>query len=263
MGLPPRATATSRRSRRGPRAGSPPSSSPRCRSRAATTRPSSSRAFAGDDRYIVDYLVEEVLRRQPATTRDFLLETSILARFSGSLADAVTGRRRAAPRPSRRSSAANLFVVALDDQRRWYRYHHLFGAVLAAHLAAERPDDVPILHRRASDWFEAERRSGRGDRARLAGGRSGANGRAVELAHPEMRQYRREPTLRRWVGAPCRERSSTRRPVLARRLAGAILSANEVDAASRALLSRLERGLASPASRRSSPTRPSSAACRR
>ncbi|MEA2545264.1 MAG: hypothetical protein QOI09_537, partial [Chloroflexota bacterium] len=110
-------------------------------------------AFAGDDRHILDYLVEEVLRRQPARIRDFLLKTSILSRFTGSLADAVTAGDGGAA-TIEALDRGNLFVVALDSQRRWYRYHHLFGGVLQAHLTAEMPSDVPILHRRASDWFE-------------------------------------------------------------------------------------------------------------
>ncbi len=110
-------------------------------------------AFAGDNRYIVDYLVEEVLQQQPAPVRNFLLQTSILERLSGPLCDAVTeqadgkGILEALER-------GNLFVVPLDDQRLWYRYHHLFADVLRAHLPAEQPDRVPMLHQRASAWYE-------------------------------------------------------------------------------------------------------------
>lgn len=110
-------------------------------------------AFSGDDRYIVDYLVEEVLQRQPAQMRRFLLQTSVLERLSGSLCDAVAEQDE-----SRELLEAlergNLFVVALDDKRQWYRYHHLFADVLQAHLLAEQPDRVPILHLRASIWYE-------------------------------------------------------------------------------------------------------------
>jgi LuxR family maltose regulon positive regulatory protein len=183
-------------------------------------------AFAGDDRHIVDYLVEEVLRRQPVRIRDFLLKTSILSRFTGSLADAATAGEGGAG-TIETLDRANLFVVALDNQRRWYRYHHLFGAVLQAHLVAEMPDDVPILHRRASDWFESQ-----GDRpaavehAILAGDPE-RTAELVELALVEMRQYRREATLRRWLDAVPRE-VVARRPVLAVGYAGSILSANDV-----------------------------------
>jgi len=111
------------------------------------------RAFAGDNRYIVDYLVEEVLLRQLERVRNFLMQTSILDRLSGPLCDSVTGQE-----DSRGMLEAlergNLFVVPLDNQRQWYRYHHLFSDVLHAHLQKVQPDQVPTLHRRASEWYE-------------------------------------------------------------------------------------------------------------
>src|SRR5690606_25817466 len=110
-------------------------------------------AFTGDDRYIVDYLVEEVLARQPDDVRRFLLQTSILDRLSGALCDAVTvgaGGRQTLERLER----SNLFVVPLDDKRQWYRYHHLFADVLRAHLLQEQRELVPLLHGRAARWFE-------------------------------------------------------------------------------------------------------------
>ncbi len=94
-------------------------------------------AFAGDDRYVVDYLVEEVLRRQPEEVRDFLLQTSILDRLCGPLCDAVTGQQRGAAR-CWRWSGANVFVIPLDDRRLWYRYHHLFADVLRARTCSTR-----------------------------------------------------------------------------------------------------------------------------
>src|SRR5581483_12001038 len=109
--------------------------------------------FAGDDRYIVDYLVEEVLQRQPAAVRRFLLHTSILERLSAPLCEAVTGNDGGQAMLAA-LDRGNLFVVALDDRRRWYRYHHLFADVLRAHLQDEQPDQLPELHRRASAWYE-------------------------------------------------------------------------------------------------------------
>src|SRR5215211_4399452 len=125
--------------------------------------------FAGEDRYIVDYLVEEVLQRQPDDVRSFLLQTSVLGRLNGSLCDVVTGRDggRAMLEALDRG---NLFLVPLDDRRRWYRYHHLFADVLQAHLLDEQPDVAPSLHRRASVWHaENGDRSEAVDHA-LAGG---------------------------------------------------------------------------------------------
>jgi LuxR family transcriptional regulator, maltose regulon positive regulatory protein len=111
------------------------------------------RAFAGDNRYIVDYLIEEVLQRQPEHVRSFLLQTSILDRLGGPLCDAVTGRADGGVMLEA-LERSNLFVVPLDDKRRWYRYHHLFADVLKARSMEEQPDLVPTLHRRASEWYE-------------------------------------------------------------------------------------------------------------
>lgn len=111
------------------------------------------KAFAGDNRYIVDYLVEEVLQHQPEQVRSFLLLTSILDRLSGPLCDAVTGQANS-KKILEALERGNLFVVPLDDQRQWYRYHHLFADVLQAYSLEEQPDQIPIWHRRASEWCE-------------------------------------------------------------------------------------------------------------
>jgi LuxR family transcriptional regulator, maltose regulon positive regulatory protein len=110
-------------------------------------------AFAGDHRYIVDYLVEEVLKRQPEAVRSFLLQTSILDRLNGPLCEAVTGLPGGKARLDT-LQRGNFFLIPLDDKRYWYRYHHLFADVLRMHLQAEQPDQVPALHRRASEWYE-------------------------------------------------------------------------------------------------------------
>ncbi len=111
------------------------------------------RSFSGDHRYVADYLVEEVLDRQPDHTRRFLLATSILERLSASLCDAVA-RESGSQALLDSLEKRNLFVVALDDRRGWYRYHHLFAEVLRAHALREDPDRVRELHRRASAWYE-------------------------------------------------------------------------------------------------------------
>src|SRR3712207_6469548 len=154
--------------------------------------------FAGDDRYIVDYLVEEVLQRQPERVRAFLMQTSILSRLSGALCDAVTGRddgREVLEAVER----GNLFVVPLDDRRQWYRYHHLFANVLRVHLVEERLDEVPELHRRASAWLADNGDvSGAVDHA-LEGGDLGRAAELMERAVPSMRRERREAELARWL----------------------------------------------------------------
>jgi LuxR family transcriptional regulator, maltose regulon positive regulatory protein len=113
------------------------------------------RAFSGSHRDVLDYLAEEVLERQPESMRKFLLETSILDYLSGSLCDALTGRSDGQERLER-LERDNLFVVALDDERRWYRYHHLFADFLKARLEREDLEYIPELHRRAGSWYERE-----------------------------------------------------------------------------------------------------------
>jgi LuxR family transcriptional regulator, maltose regulon positive regulatory protein len=111
------------------------------------------RAFTGSHRFVLDYLVEEVLRHQPEAIRRFLLQTSILGQLCAPLCDAVTGQSdgREMLEALERS---NLFLIPLDDQRQWYRYHHLFAEVLQSHLREVQPDPGQVLHRRASAWFE-------------------------------------------------------------------------------------------------------------
>ena len=107
--------------------------------------------FSGSHRYVLDYLTEEVLDRQPDDVHRFLIETSLLARLSGDLCDAVTGRTdsQAMLEEIERS---NLFVIALDDVRVWWRYHHLFADLLRARLQVSDPDRVVAIHRAAAAW---------------------------------------------------------------------------------------------------------------
>src|SRR5215208_2639372 len=109
--------------------------------------------FSGSHRFVLDYLAEEVLDRQPEHVRDFLLETSLLERLSGPLCDAVTGRADS-QQLLEQAERANLFLVPLDEVRGWWCYHHLFADLLRARLAAEQPERVPELHRAAAAWSE-------------------------------------------------------------------------------------------------------------
>jgi LuxR family maltose regulon positive regulatory protein len=113
-------------------------------------------SFGGSNRYIVDLLAEEVLASLPEDTKEFLLETSVLRRMTGPLCDAVVGRVGSA-KVLRELARSNLFVVPLDEQGEWYRYHHLFSDLLLYELKSSRPELVPILHERASVWSEDER----------------------------------------------------------------------------------------------------------
>jgi LuxR family maltose regulon positive regulatory protein len=129
-------------------------------------------AFGGSHRFVLDYLVEEVLDRQSSDIQDFLRKTSILERMTASLCDAileigdwrldidsdaqqpVSNIRSSSQRILEQLEAANLFIVPLDDERRWYRYHHLFADLLRSRLEQTWPDQAPALHRRASEWYE-------------------------------------------------------------------------------------------------------------
>ncbi len=111
-------------------------------------------AFAGDDRYIVDYLVEEVLQRQPPHVQTFLLRTSVLERLCGPLCDAVTGRTDGHELLGY-LERANLFTIPLDNRRHWYRYHHLFADLLRQRLLQQVGEaGLASLHLRASEWYE-------------------------------------------------------------------------------------------------------------
>ena len=113
-------------------------------------------AFTGSNRYILDYLIEEVFNRQSEDVRDFWLKTAILERLSGSLCDAVT-ERSGSRELLEKLEQANMFIVPLDQSRNWYRYHRLFSELLRHHQQLTRQlVDEPILHQRASQWFEAE-----------------------------------------------------------------------------------------------------------
>ena len=189
--------------------------------------------FAGDDRYVVDYLAEEVLQRQSECVQVFLLQTSILGRLSGPLCDAVTGQS-GSKAMLEALDRGNLFLVPLDDRRRWYRYHQLFADVLHARLLDEQPGQVPDLHRRASAWYEQNGESSEAISHALAAGDFGRAADLVELAIPAMRRSRQEGTLRGWLKALPDEVVRVR-PVLSVGLAGALLAVGEMEGVERRL----------------------------
>ena len=187
-------------------------------------------AFAGDHRYIVDYLVEEVLKRQPEPVRSFLLQTAILDRLNSSLCDAVTGKVDGKARLEA-LQRGNFFVVPLDDKRHWYRYHHLFAEVLHAHLMAEQPDQVSTLHRRASEWYEHNGSAADAIRHALAAEDFERAATLMELAVPEMRRSRKGATVTElgWLKALPDELVRFR-PVLCVDYAYALFGGGELDA---------------------------------
>ncbi len=184
--------------------------------------------FAGDDRYVVDYLLEEVLDRQPQPVRRFLLETSVLDRLTGPLCDAVTGETGGRTMLER-LDRANLFLVPLDDQRRWYRYHHLFGDLLRSRLADEHvaaDGGTAELHRRASRWYDQAGEPVPAVRHAVAAGDTERAAELVELAVPRLRRNRQEATLCQWMG-DLPDDVVERRPVLAMGFVGALMANND------------------------------------
>jgi LuxR family transcriptional regulator, maltose regulon positive regulatory protein len=197
------------------------------------------RAFTGDNRYIVDYLVEEVLQRQPEHVREFLLRTSILHRLSGPLCNAVTGRddSRALLEHLERG---NLFVVPLDDNRHWFRYHHLFAEVLRARATTEQASQMPVWHLRASEWHEQHGVPSEAIRYAVAGEDFARAAHLVELASHAMLATRQDETFLGWLRS-LPDEQVRRRPVLSVYYALALLS-YDLDAAEARLIDA-ERGL--------------------
>ena len=185
------------------------------------------RAFAGDNRYIVDYLMEEVLQRQPESVRSFLLQTSILERLNGPLCNAVVGGQDSHARLEA-LQRGNFFLIPLDDRRHWYRYHHLFADVLQMHLIAEQPDVVPALHRRASAWHEQNGSPADAIRHALAGEDFERAAGLIELAAPAFHRNRREATVLGWIRA-LPDEVFRNRPVLSILYVGAIMSNGEIE----------------------------------
>jgi LuxR family maltose regulon positive regulatory protein len=121
-------------------------------------------SFTGSHHFVLDYLVEEVLEQQPESVQTFLLQTAILDQLTGSLCDAVRFEEAKSPTGQQNGQAtlemlqhANLFIVPLDEERRWYRYHHLFADLLRQRLHQTQSELVPELHSRASKWYEQYR----------------------------------------------------------------------------------------------------------
>jgi LuxR family transcriptional regulator, maltose regulon positive regulatory protein len=187
------------------------------------------RAFTGDDRYIVDFLVEEVLRHQPDRVRSFLLQTSILDRLSGPLCDAVTGQDDGTEMLGA-LERGNLFVMPLDDKRQWYRYHHLFADVLQAHYLKEQPDQIPVRHRRASAWYEQHGLRSDAIRHALAAEDFARAAGLVEMAALAMLGSSQEATLHGWLTA-LPDEVVRARPVLSVYYAFASFSREGFDAA--------------------------------
>ena len=190
-------------------------------------------AIAGSTRHVFDYLAEEVLSRQPEDVREFLLKTSVVETLSGPLCEALTDTADG-QEMLERLERDNLFLVPLDEEGRYYRYHHLFAAFLRERLRRIHPDEIPALHRRAGLWEEAD--------GCLAGAIEHALAaedfeRAADLIEEETgvrRTYVDASLLLRWLGT-LPDELVRRRPQLSLLYAWALAHSGELEDAERRL----------------------------
>ncbi|HQU58354.1 MAG TPA: adenylate/guanylate cyclase domain-containing protein, partial [Saprospiraceae bacterium] len=211
-------------------------------------------AFTGSHRFVLDYLVEEVLQRQPEQVRSFLLQTAILGRLCGPLCDAVTGQEDSS-RMLDALERGNLFVLPLDGQRQWYRYHHLFAEVLQAHSKEQQADQLPGLHLRASEWYEHNGAPADAIYHALAAKNFDRAAGLIELAWPSMDANFQSATWLSWVKA-IPDELVRHRPVLSVAYAWAVLNDGELEAGE-ARLWDAERWLDRPADNQNRPEAPS------
>lgn len=161
--------------------------------------------FSGRYHVILDYLTDEVLQRQPQPVQTFLLQTAILERLCGSLCDAVLDNPDLAPGKQmlEQIEAVNLFTVPLDDEREWYRYHHLFAELLRTRLQEVQPDLVPELHRRAAAWYEQQGFGAEAVQHALATGDDALAAEVIERAILRIATWSRADAamMRQWLAA--------------------------------------------------------------
>ncbi|MDQ0734970.1 LuxR C-terminal-related transcriptional regulator [Arthrobacter agilis] len=214
--------------------------------RESTDVPAFIDAFTGSNRFVIDYLSEEVLRRAPLHLREFLLQTAVLDRLSGPLCDAVTGRTDST-QILESLERANLFIVPLDDKRQWYRYHHLFAEVLRSRLLTHGTAHVAALHRAASAWYENNDAPDEAVRHAFEAADFPGAARLIEAAIPGVRKSRQDATLLGWL-ARLPDDARNRRPVLrvfsawSSLVAGDIFSADHQLTAAERLLAMSDDG---------------------
>jgi len=192
-------------------------------------------AFTGSHHYIVDYLVEDVLNRQSELVKEFLLKTSILEQMSASLCNALT-KDANSQSMLEELERTNLFVVSLDNERNWYRYHHLFADVLRKHLKTQLPQIVQELHHRASDWYQLNGQSAEAFSHAMLGEDSTRALDIVEENAWKMVLHGELAILQDWVRSLPAEMIS-KRPWLCIHYAWALLFSGEADSAEKQLQS--------------------------
>jgi LuxR family maltose regulon positive regulatory protein len=212
--------------------------------------------FGESHEYIVDYFSSEILGRQPESVRVFLLKTSILEQLCGSLCDALTDKSEG-NQTLERLREANLFVIPLDNERSWYRYHHLFGGMLRNKLQQEMPEVIPELHYRASLWYEEHELPDQAFEHAIAADDQATVARLVD-AHLDSKWAMGEVrTVRRWIEALSGEQLQLR-PEL--RVTRALLLADDGDIKeARRIIESVEQALEETDGRRSGDRGPSQA----
>ncbi len=183
-------------------------------------------AFTGSHRFVLDYLVEEVLQHQSESVRSFLLQTAILDKLCAPLCNKVTERKDGKEMLDV-LERSNLFLIPLDDQRQWYRYHHLFAEVLQAYLREAQPDHVSTLHQRASIWFEQNDLPADAIHHALAAKDFARAADLIEVVMPAMNRSRQFATLLGWLKALPDELVNLR-PVLSTWYASVLMSNGEL-----------------------------------
>ncbi len=195
------------------------------------------KSFTGSHRYVLDYLIEEVVEQQPENIQTFLLQTAILNRLTGPLCDAVRFGSAETPTGQRNGQQtleglerANLFIVPLDNERQWFRYHHLFADLLLQRLKQTQPGHISILHRRASEWYELNDFPADAIRHSLAADDFERTADLAELAWPAWSGNTEAITWLSWVRT-LPEELVRARPVLCVAYAQALLNAGKLEAA--------------------------------
>ncbi|HMZ08633.1 MAG TPA: LuxR C-terminal-related transcriptional regulator, partial [Anaerolineales bacterium] len=205
------------------------------------------KSFTGGHHFVLDYLVEEVLQQQSKEVQDFLLCTSLLDRMCGSLCDAVLADSLDFGQSTlERLEHNNVFIIPLDNERHWYRYHHLFGSLLRQRLGQSRSSDqIAQYHLRASVWFENNNDPAQAFHHAVSAGDSN---RAAMLAEKYWQEMNESFQAMAWLGWVKRlpEGMIRSRPVLCTQIAWALMDISEVDA-SESRLRDAERCLANPA----------------
>lgn len=197
-------------------------------------------AFNGSHRYVLDYLVDEVLNQQSHAIQDFLLRTALLDRFCADLCSFVL-EVDDAPELLKSVEKANLFLISLDDRHEWFRFHHLFSDLLRHRLQKTRASMIPVLHRRASLWYEINGFTTDAVRHALAAGDPERAADLVEAAWLEVRKHGEIATLQRWLDALPPDQVDRRGPLAVSRAWTLLYAGKMVDA--EGYLARVEPAL--------------------